>query len=206
MYMACDVYYLNTVQDWFQDAVNVSNTDIVIAVQKGNPKGIQDLADLARPGIRLVIGQPDQCTIGVLTKRLLEEEGLYEKLVAENVVAQEPSSAMLVPTVTAEAADAVLAYATDTLSERDKLDVIPIDSPLAKAIQPYAIARSSDYKYLGRRLYATIEHSRDCFESAGFVWRLGESSGSKTSDTLQTTERAEGTVLEPAKTDPSEKH
>ncbi len=38
-YMACDVYYLDTVKDWFQEAVNVSDTDIVIAVQKGNPEG-----------------------------------------------------------------------------------------------------------------------------------------------------------------------
>jgi hypothetical protein len=105
---------------------------------------------------------------------------------------------MLVPTVTAEAADAVLAYATDTLAERDKLDVVPIDSPLAKAVQPYAIARSSDYKYLGRRLYATIEQSRDCFESAGFVWRLDESSGSTTSDATDTTDKAEDTVPESA--------
>jgi molybdenum ABC transporter molybdate-binding protein len=204
MYMACDVYYLNTVEDWFQDAVNVSNTDIVIAVQKGNPKGIRSLEDLTRPGIRVVVGQPDQCTIGVLTKRLLEEEGLYEKLVAENVVAQEPSSAMLVPTVTAEAADAVLAYVTDTLAESDKLDVIPIDSPLAKAIQPYAIARSSDYKYLGRRLYATIEQSRDSFESAGFVWRLGEPSSSTASDAVETADKAEGAVLEPEQSEPSD--
>ena len=42
-YMACDVYYLDTVKDWFQEAVNVSDTDIVIAVQKGNPKAIQSL-------------------------------------------------------------------------------------------------------------------------------------------------------------------
>jgi len=198
MYMACDVYYLNTVQDWFQDAVNVSNTDIVIAVQKGNPKRIRSLADLARPGIRLVIGQPDQCTIGVLTKRLLEEEGLYEKLVAENVVAQKPSSAMLVPAITAEAADAVLAYATDTLAERDRLHVVSIDSPLAKAVQPYAIARSSDYKYLGRRLYETIEQSRECFESAGFVWVLGESPGSRTSGAVESTDQSKGKALEPA--------
>ncbi|MFH1923137.1 MAG: molybdate ABC transporter substrate-binding protein, partial [Planctomycetota bacterium] len=174
MYMACDVYYLDTVRDWFQDAVNVSHTDIVIAVEKGNPKGIRGLEDLVRPGIRVAIGQPDQCTIGVLTRRLLEEEGLYDKLVAENVVTQTASSAMLVPNVTTGSADAVLAYATDTMAESNRVDVVTIDSPLAKAIQPYSIARSSDHKYLGRRLFQTITQSRDAFESAGFGWRLGD--------------------------------
>jgi len=179
MYMACDVYYLDIdpIRDWFQEAVNVSHTDIVIAVQKGNPKGIRSLVDLARPGIRLVIGQPEQCTIGALTRQLLEHEGLYERLLAHNVVAQTASSAMLVPNVTTGSADAVLAYYTDTLAERDKLDVIPIDSPLAKAVQPFAIARSSEFKYLARRLFETIVRSRECFESAGFIWQLDDTSG-----------------------------
>ncbi len=174
MYMACDVYYLDTVRDWFQDDVNISNTDIVIVVQEDNPKNIQKLSDLTRPGIRVAVGQPDQCTIGVLTKRLLEAEGVYRTLFdRKNIVTETASSAMLVPTVTTAAADATLAYATDARAEADKIDTIPIDSPLAKAVQPYSIARSSEYKHLGRRMYQAISQSRDSFESAGFVWRLG---------------------------------
>ncbi len=148
VYMACDVYYLNTVKDWFQEAINVSDTDIVIAVQKGNPKEIHTLQDLLRPGVRVAIGQPDQCTIGVLTRRLLEHEGIYDKLLRENVVTQTATSALLVPAVTAKSADAALAYQTDTRAESDKVDVITIDSELSKAIQPFSIARSSQQKNL----------------------------------------------------------
>ena len=174
-YMACDVYYLDTVKDWFQEAVNVSDTDIVIAVQKGNPKEILTLQDLARPGIRVAVGQPDQCTIGALTRRLLEHEGLYEQVLNSNVVTQTATSALLVPTVTSKSADAALAYRTDTLAEQDKVDVITVDSDLSKAIQPYSIAKSSRHKELGRRLYRAIAKSRDAFESAGFHWRLEDS-------------------------------
>ena len=170
--MACDVYYLETVRDWFQEAVNVSDTDIVIAVQKGNPKGIQTLQDLARPGMRVAVGQPDQCTIGVLTRRLLEHEGLYDQLLKENVVTQTATSALLVPAVTSKSADAALAYRTDTLAERDKVDVVTVESELSKAIQPYSIARSSHHKELGRRLFRAIARSRIAFEAAGFHWRL----------------------------------
>lgn len=174
MYMACDTYYLDTVADLFQDAVNVSTTDIVIVVQKGNPKGIAGVQDLAKPGIRVALGQPDQCTIGVLSRRLLESQGIYEELLRENVVTQTATSALLVPSITTGSADAVLAYATDTFAERDKLDVVEIGSPLAKAVQPYGIARSSGHKYLGRRLFETISSSRKSFEEAGFTWRLAE--------------------------------
>ncbi len=173
-YMACDVYYLETVKDWFQEAVSVSDTDIVIAVQQGNPKAIQSLADLLKPGMRVAIGQPEQCTIGALTRRLLEHEGLYEQLLKENVVTQTATGALLVPAVTAKSADAALAYRTDTLAESDKVDVVTIASELSKAIQPYSIASSSRHKQLGRRLYQAIAQSRGAFEAAGFHWRLGD--------------------------------
>jgi molybdenum ABC transporter molybdate-binding protein len=171
VYMACDVYYLETVKDLFQEGVNVSNTDIVIVTQAGNPKNIQNLEDLTRPDMRVVVGQPDQCTIGVLTRRLLESSGVYER-VKPNIKSEMQTSAMLVPQITTGAADAVLAYATDTLAEADKLHVVPIDSPLAAAIQPFSIARSSDFKYLGQRLFAAIARSPEAFTAAGFKWRL----------------------------------
>lgn len=176
-YMACDVYYLETVQDLFQPGTDVSDTNIVIAVQKGNPKGIKRLEDLTRPGVRVAVGQPEQCTIGVLTGRLLKAEGLYDKLMENNVVTQTATSALLVPSVTTGAADAALAYETDTLSERDRIDAVPIDSPLAKAVQPYSVALSSDHQYLSQRLFEHIAHSRDVFESRGFHWRLDAAVG-----------------------------
>lgn len=173
VYMACDVYYLDVVQEMFQDAVNVSNTDIVMVVQKGNPRNIEELEHLARPGIRIALGQPEKCTIGVLCQKLLAAQGLYDKLFElGNVVQQTTSSAYLVPNVTTGAADVALAYRTDTLGEKDKLDVIGIESPLAKAVQPYCIARSSKQKHLGRRLLEEIARSRADFEAAGFNWQL----------------------------------
>ena len=172
MYMACDVYYMNTVADQFQNVVNISNTDIVIVVQKGNPKEIETLQDLTKEGIRVALGQPDQCTIGVLSRKLLEAEEIYDQLLASNVLTQTQTSALLVPSITTGSADAALAYKTDTLAESENLDVIPIDSPLAKAVQPYGVARSSAYKHLARRLFDTIAQSRESFETAGFAWQV----------------------------------
>ncbi|MEO8497446.1 MAG: molybdate ABC transporter substrate-binding protein [Planctomycetota bacterium] len=177
VYMACDVYYLEAVNELFQDAVNVSDTDIVIVTQKDNPKNITSLADLAKPGVRVVLGQPDKCTIGVLSQRLLQSEGLYETIKSNgNLVNQTTSSAFLIPQVATGAADAVLAYRTDTRAEGERLGVVDIDSQLAKAIQPFSVARSSDHKYLGRRLFAKLAQSRDKFESKGFNWRLDDRS------------------------------
>jgi molybdenum ABC transporter molybdate-binding protein len=170
-YMACDRYYLENVQDWFQEDVDISDTEVVIAVPKGNPARIANLQDLTKEGIRISVGQPEQCTIGVLTRNVLKAEGVYDE-VMKNVVMQTPTSAMLIPTVTTNSLDATLAYMTDTKAEADKVDAIRITSPAAKAVQPFAIARSSEHKQLGRRLYQTIAESRSQFESAGFHFRL----------------------------------
>jgi molybdate transport system substrate-binding protein len=173
VYMACDRYYLENVHDWFQEDVDVSDADIVIAVPEGNPKNIQTIADLAKPGMRVSVGQPEQCTIGALTSIMLQKMGVYEQVMS-NVVMQTASSAMLIPTVTTKSVDATLAYITDTQAESDKVDPVYIDSPFAKAVQPFSIARSSDWKFLGRRLFLKIAVAGDRFENAGFHFRLND--------------------------------
>lgn len=169
-YMACDRYYLDTVSDWFQEDVDISEAGIVIVVQKGNPKNITSLADLAKPGLRVSVGQPEQCTIGVLTRRLLEAENMLDSI-RKNIVAETASSAMLIPNVATQSVDAVIAYATDAKAESDKIDIVPIDSTLARAVQPFSIAKGSDHKYLSRRLYAAVANARENFEAAGFTFR-----------------------------------
>ncbi|MCE9552815.1 MAG: molybdate ABC transporter substrate-binding protein [Planctomycetes bacterium] len=182
-YMACDVFYLQNVADLFQEAVNVSDTDIVIAVAKGNPKNIKTLQDLTKPNIRLAVGQAEKCTIGALTQKMLEAEKL-SRHVQDNVVTETISSAALVPAVVTGSADAALAYATDTMAEADKIDTIRIDIPSSKAVQPFSIARSSKHKELSRRLYQEVTRSKDHFQTAGFHWRLDEPAKNTTTKTV----------------------
>lgn len=171
-FMACDIYYMETVKDLFLESENISDTDIVMVVKEGNPKNIQTLNDLLREDVRVVLGEPKQCTIGVLSQRVLQEEGIYDQLVRDKEINTKQTSAMLVPDVITGSADVVLAYVTDTRAEASKVDVVPIESPQAKAIQPFSIAKSSDNKYLSERLFEKIAQSRDKFEAAGFNWRL----------------------------------
>ncbi|MBX3438123.1 MAG: extracellular solute-binding protein [Planctomycetaceae bacterium] len=177
-YMACDVYYLDNVREWFEEAANVSDVEIVIAVPKGSTR-VQGPEDLVQPGVRVAIGQPEQCTIGALTRRLLEQDGLYAPLIQKQsqpgeVVVEKSSSALLVPDVITGHVDAAVAYITDVLASQDQIDIIRFTSPLKLAIQPLSIARSSDHKYLVRRLYRQIVDSPEAFEAAGFHYRLAK--------------------------------
>jgi molybdenum ABC transporter molybdate-binding protein len=178
VYMACDRFYLENVRDWFQEDVDVSDVELVIAVPKGS-KVVQSLEDLVKPGVRVAIGQPDQCTIGALTRKILKAENLYQKLLdkqltAGEVVVEKPSSALLIPDVVAGHADATIAYITDALPNSDDIDIVRIKTIQNIAIQPFSIAKTSDHKYLVRRLYRRIAESEKAFEKAGFNFRLGE--------------------------------
>lgn len=53
----------------------------VIAVRKGNPLGIHGLADLARPSIRLGLGDPKSVAVGLAAERWLEA-ALSEQTIA----------------------------------------------------------------------------------------------------------------------------
>jgi ABC-type molybdate transport system substrate-binding protein len=173
LYMPGHKTFLEDVRDYFQEPVELSQTEIVMVVRKGNPKGIRQLKDLTRPGIHVVVGHPRQCTIGILTRELLDDQGLFNGVMT-NVVAQMATSAMLIPALATGAADVALAWNVDARAEAARLDMIRIDSHLAKAVQPLAIGLFSDHKQLAGRLARAITASRTCFETAGFGWRLTE--------------------------------
>ncbi len=47
-------------------------------VAKGNPKGLSKLAEVKRDDLRIGIGNPDAASVGKFTRKVLEEEGLWD--------------------------------------------------------------------------------------------------------------------------------
>lgn len=171
-YFACDTSYMVTVTNFFQPALEVSQTAMVLLVQKGNPAKVTGLADLTRSGLRVGLAHEQQSALGTLTARLLKRAGLYGK-VRPNVAVQAPTGDLLLNQLRAGGLDVALVYAANASHVRDQLDVIEIPEPDALAVQPYAVGRSSDHAQLMERLLAAIHsaESRALFESSGFLWR-----------------------------------
>jgi molybdenum ABC transporter molybdate-binding protein len=171
-YLTCDRSFVPPVKDLFAgDPLGMSETDILILVAKGNPKGIKSLADLGQPGLHLGTANPEQSTLGALTKRLLEQEGLYDK-VSANVRVQTPTADMLVNQMQTGALDAVVVYDSNTIKVRDKLDLVRIDRPGTVAVQTFSVAKGAKYRQLALRLLDALrsEESRARYEAAGFRW------------------------------------
>lgn len=169
-YLTCDESFVAPVKTLFDDGVvRMSETDIVIVAPKNNPKNIRRLLDLARPGLRIGVTNPEQSTLGALTQTLLTKAGIREQVMT-NVVTMTPTADMLLNETRTGALDAAIVYVANANKAREHLDVLPLDMPGSVAVQTFSVGKDSRHKQLaGRLLHAlrTAEQA-DRYRAAGF--------------------------------------
>lgn len=181
-YFSCDVKFMDMVQDRFLEGAVVSANEMVILVQKGNPKNIAGLADLTKPGMRLGLGEPEKSALGFLTKALLDAEGLSQAIAdSGNLKLNSATGDFLVNQLKAGSLDAVVVYQSNAMAAKstaDDCDIVTIGRPDAIAAQPYAVARESEHKRLLERfLEACVsEQGKKAFVDHGFRWELKDPS------------------------------
>lgn len=173
-YFACDSEFMNQVTDLFPEAVDVSQNELVILVQKGNPKRIGSLRDLTRDGLRVGVGHEKQCAMGWLTQNTLREGGI-EKEVMANVTVQSPTGDMLVNQLRTGSLDAAVVYLSNAAGAAEFVDAVQIEGlQCSTATQPFAVAKESKYPQLASRLFERIcsSESQEIFAAEGFRWQL----------------------------------
>ncbi|MEM9645101.1 MAG: molybdate ABC transporter substrate-binding protein [Planctomycetota bacterium] len=173
-YFACDSEFMDQVHDLFRDPVSVSENELVILVQKGNPHGIASLRDLTRPELRVGIGHEKQCAMGWLTQNTFRESGI-QKEIMPNVTVQLPTGDMLINQMQAGSLDAAVAYLSNAAGAADFIDPIRIQGlECSVAAQPWAVSKDSKFPQTANRLFARIcsADSQDVFTSEGFRWQL----------------------------------
>ena len=179
LYFACDTRFMDQVQDLFDPAVEVSSNQLVIAVPKGNPHGIQSLRDLGKPGLRVGVGHEQQCALGAITKQTFLQAGVYAA-VRKNIVVVSPTGDYLINQLRSGIGrsnpelDAVVAYKSNVMLFPDKLDGIPVTGiPCAAPHQPLAVSRTTASRELCEKLKTAIQsaRSKERFEKLGFGWQ-----------------------------------
>lgn len=87
VYMPGDVHYVNQAaeQGLVTSQQNVCYFVPVILVQKGNPKQVESLADLTRPGVDVGLGDPKVCAVGRKSVKLFEKNEIPLENVQKNV-------------------------------------------------------------------------------------------------------------------------
>jgi len=178
-YFSCDVSFMTQVQQWFEASKVISRNDMVLVVPKGNAAGVKSIADLARPELRVGLAHPVNSALGALTDDLLKKLKLHDKVydtTRKHPVVHSDAGHALVNQMRAGALDLIVVYRSNVLSNPENaekyLDIIDMNLPEAIAIQPYAVAKDSQHKYLMRRLLEAIlaPSSKEHFVKSGFRW------------------------------------
>ena len=171
-YFSCDTSFMKSVADLYMDPVNVVDNHLMIIVQKDNPKGIHTVQDLTKPGLRVGLPHHEKSAMGNIAWKMLVQMSLLDAL-SSNLKVESPTGDFLINQIRTGSLDAIIACHSNWTGVREHLDAVPIDHPLARMTQPYAVGRSTRYKQMLARLQdaLTSATSRERFEAEGFGWR-----------------------------------
>jgi molybdate transport system substrate-binding protein len=122
--------------------VTFASNRLVLIVPKGNPANIQKVADVAKPGTKLVIAA-EGVPVGDYTREVLDNLGLSKAL--DNVVSNEDDVKGVLSKVSLGEADAGFVYITDSVAAGADVKVIDIPMSAQPPIE-YQIAVVSDSK------------------------------------------------------------
>ncbi len=174
VYAPASPYYMElAVQEGLVDPGTVAKAALlypVILVPRGNPAGVSGLEDLARPGVRVGIGEPDRVAVGRYARLLLEETGLWEK-VRPNIVVYAKTVAELTNYVAMGAVDAAITWDVNHWWYPNRTEAIPIPEELWRGLGPsyipIGVASGSSHPDLARRFVEFATRSPEALQ----VWR-----------------------------------
>ena len=104
-----------------------------IITPSGNPADIRSLGDLAKPGVRVAIGNPETVCLGLYAIEILEKSGLLEK-VMRNVVTFGASCSKTANLPTLRNVDAILGWRVFHFWNPGRMDYVPISPGLIPRI------------------------------------------------------------------------
>lgn len=137
VFASADTANMTKAQDLVADApVDFATNTLTIVTPPGNPAQVTSFADLAKPGVQVVVCAP-QVPCGAATEKIEKSTN-----VPLSPVSEESSVTDVLGKVTSGQADAGLVYVTDATVAGDKVTAVPFPES-AGAVNTYPIATLS---------------------------------------------------------------
>ena len=142
----------------------------MICVQSGNPKNIQSLEDLARPGIVVALAKAGAVCLGDVSDEILQSAGLEEQ-VKKNVLTYAASCDQTQQLVQLGEVDAVIGWDAFKYWAPDDIDVVPIAREhlrvrnIPAAVSAYSENREAAEKFIA---FLTSEEGKAIFTKHGY--------------------------------------
>ncbi|WP_232661750.1 molybdate ABC transporter substrate-binding protein [Pseudonocardia sp. TRM90224] len=136
-----------------------------IATVPGNPKGIAAFADLAKPGLKVVVCAP-QVPCGAAAEKIEKATG-----VTLTPVSEEPDVKSTLGKVASGDADAGLVYVTDVAAAKDTVQGVPFpDAAQATTNYPIAVVKNAPQAELAASFQQLVtgEDGKKVLGAAGF--------------------------------------
>lgn len=140
---------------------------LAIIVAPGNPKGIQALADLATPELKVVLAA-DEVPVGQYGKQALEKAGIT----GVSPVSEAIDVKGVVGPVTLGEADAGIVYTTDVIAAGEQAELVEIpDDQNVVAAYPIAVIAGGPATEVGRAFveFVLSEEGQTVLSSYGFA-------------------------------------
>ena len=143
-----------------------------ILVQHGNPRNIQGLPDLARPGIEVGIGNPDVVCGGLYAVEILGYNNLLEE-VGRNIVTHAESCSKTASLIALKSVDAIIGWRVFSKWNPDTTDVIylkPEQIPRLAYI-PAAISKFTEDRENARKFldFLVSPRGQEIFSKWGYI-------------------------------------
>lgn len=145
-----------------------ATNELVLIVPADNPAGIESVAELDEPGVKLVIGA-EGVPVGDYTRTVLEN--LREADVLASVVSNEDDVKAVVGKVAHGEADAGFVYVTDVGPVADQVRAIELPADAQAQVEyPIAVVRDAPNPASARAFLELVlsETGRDALRAAGF--------------------------------------
>ena len=153
------------------DSVQVGFVAPVLVVQKGNPRGIKSIEDLAQPGLKVALTDPQYSTAGEMVFALLEKKGIKDAVMknVENRLTKGHSN--IGNFLKTQAIDAGIMWNGVAHTFRDSLDIVKTPYEYEEEIRVHIM--TLNYGHNGELLkqFAGFVRQRDpeIFAEHGYV-------------------------------------
>jgi molybdate transport system substrate-binding protein len=157
---------MNGLGNLVHDPVVVAANRLTIVVEKGNPKRVDDLADLARPDVVTVLADAT-VPVGRYSRQVLDAAGVKVKAQSE-----EPDVRAVLTRVRLGEADAGIVYGTDIAAAADEVEAVSIPADVnLLAHYPAAVVADSQHPDDSKALvdWLTSTAGQRVMSRAGFL-------------------------------------
>jgi molybdate transport system substrate-binding protein len=148
-----------------------------INVQKGNPKGIRSLEDLARPGLKVAIADPETVCVGLYAVEVLEKAGLADA-VRPNIVTYTESCEKTARVIALGNVDAVIGWRVFEYWAPEEVETVYLEPEQVPRIGyvPIAVSTFSKQPELAQRFIDFIisEEAQDIYRRWSYLTTVEE--------------------------------